>query len=315
MHSHSWVAILAGGEGRRLASLTRDTGGRPVPKQFWDFAGGGTPFAHALERARSLVPDARIIVLAQETQRPWWEPALTGADGVHVVSQSANRGTGIALLEALQLALRRDRDPHFVVLPSDQEVDDEPVWRHWIRRIQASAREWPDHVVLLAAEAQNDADFGWIVTRAESRDGTRGVAEFHEKPAGRIATELALRGALCSTLTFAGSARGLLDLFHRHARPVLDGFRTLVADRDATHRPRRPRFVAPFSCDFSRDLLEQAIDDLRVVPLPSCGWTDLGTPDRVARWRARRAPRRLDPSKRPLRDFAEPEGVRPYALL
>ena len=33
--------------------------------------------------------------------------------------------------------------------------------------------------------------------------------------------------------------------------------------------------------DFSRDVLEGAEDTLRVLAVPGCGWSDLGTPQRV----------------------------------
>jgi len=34
--------------------------------------------------------------------------------------------------------------------------------------------------------------------------------------------------------------------------------------------------------DFSRDVLQGAERDLRLMRVPECGWTDLGTPERVA---------------------------------
>ena len=37
------------------------------------------------------------------------------------------------------------------------------------------------------------------------------------------------------------------------------------------------------SFDFCRDVLEGLEDRLSVLPVPHCGWSDLGTPDRVAR--------------------------------
>jgi hypothetical protein len=37
------------------------------------------------------------------------------------------------------------------------------------------------------------------------------------------------------------------------------------------------------SFDFCRDVLEGLEDRLSVLPVPPCGWSDLGTPDRVAR--------------------------------
>jgi hypothetical protein len=38
--------------------------------------------------------------------------------------------------------------------------------------------------------------------------------------------------------------------------------------------------------DFSRDLLGHCIGRLRVLPAAACGWTDLGTPARIAAWRS-----------------------------
>ena len=39
--------------------------------------------------------------------------------------------------------------------------------------------------------------------------------------------------------------------------------------------------------DFSRDLLERSSRVLRVLVVPASGWTDLGTPARVAAWQQR----------------------------
>jgi hypothetical protein len=36
--------------------------------------------------------------------------------------------------------------------------------------------------------------------------------------------------------------------------------------------------------DFSRELLERCTDDLTVVAVPPCGWSDLGTPTRLMRF-------------------------------
>ena len=37
------------------------------------------------------------------------------------------------------------------------------------------------------------------------------------------------------------------------------------------------------TCDFSRDILEREAARLAVVPTRPCGWTDIGTPDRLGR--------------------------------
>ena len=37
------------------------------------------------------------------------------------------------------------------------------------------------------------------------------------------------------------------------------------------------------TCDFSRDVLERMAERLAVVAAQPCGWTDIGTPDRLGR--------------------------------
>jgi hypothetical protein len=49
-------------------------------------------------------------------------------------------------------------------------------------------------------------------------------------------------------------------------------------------RDLREAYEALPSSDFSRDVLEVGIERLSVLAVPSCGWSDLGTPERVAEW-------------------------------
>jgi hypothetical protein len=69
MTGSPWAVVLAGGDGNRVAAMTRDGHGRVVPKQFWSFDGGrpcgwsdlGTPerlrqFLDGPPRARQLTP-------------------------------------------------------------------------------------------------------------------------------------------------------------------------------------------------------------------------------------------------------------------
>jgi hypothetical protein len=63
---------------------------------------------------------------------------------------------------------------------------------------------------------------------------------------------------------------------------VLEKFRATFA---ASGQDRAARLRALYfdleSNDFSRDVLEGSEDGLRVLIVPQCGWTDLGTPPRV----------------------------------
>jgi mannose-1-phosphate guanylyltransferase len=282
-----WVVVLAGGDGLRLKSLTRDEHGRHVPKQFCSFTGDGALLDHTLDRAAGLTSADRILVVVQEAHRRWWGPLLRRLPPDNVIVQAANRGTGVAVLRAVRRVRGRERNPFFLFLPSDQGVEHEAAWRGAIRRAGRSARRWPFHVVLIAMAVQLDPDFGWLLPGQESPDETRPVLEFIEKPTHAEAVRVVARGGLCSTFVFAASAEALLALYRLHAPDLLA---RLAREADGLGGPRsqgRTSLEVP-PCDFSRDLLAYAAERVRLLPGPACGWTDLGTPERLESWRERR---------------------------
>lgn len=132
-----------------------------------------------------------------------------------------------------------------------------------------------------------DPDFGWLLPGQESQDETRPVLEFIEKPTHAQAVRVVARGGLCSTFVFAASAEALLALYRLHAPDLLA---RLARETDGPGAPRRQgrKSLEVPSCDFSRDLLAYAAERVRLLPGPACGWTDLGTPERLESWRDRR---------------------------
>ena len=286
--SRLWVVVPAGGEGRRLAASTRDSAGRPVPKQFFEFERNGSLLKHALDRAARLTKPERIIAVVQEAHRRWWEVELSDLNDRNIVVQTTNRGTAVALLHALHRALERDRDPYLLVMPSDHEVQNELAWHRTLHRAVSRAGEWPDQLILVGMEPQADPDFGWLLLGDRAPDGTYPVGAFVEKPGAREAAKLVRRGALCSTFAFASSGAALLALFNRHAPDLVAQYAQSRARSDASPAGREDDFAALPFCDFSRDLLERAPGDVRVVSADPCGWTDLGTPFRLERWLRRR---------------------------
>jgi len=127
----------------------------------------------------------------------------------------------------------------------------------------------PEQLVLVADRPGIHIDFGWVLPGARHDDGTRSVLSFVEKPGAAKAAELIRRGGLCSTFAFASTGATLLRLFSR------------IPYEGITER----------TYDFSRDVLERAPSEVRVLPCLPCGWTDLGTPERVERWLALRGVR------------------------
>jgi mannose-1-phosphate guanylyltransferase len=97
------------------------------------------------------------------------------------------------------------------------------------------------------------------------------------------------------------AARGaaLLRLYERYLPELIP----VVADHVRTDRAGSGgRPTAPYEGmpprDVSRDLLTPAVVHLRVVRVPHCGWSDLGTPARLHHWQVWHGALRSAPTAR-----------------
>jgi hypothetical protein len=75
----------------------------------------------------------------------------------------------------------------------------------------------------------------------------------------------------------AASVRTLLSLFDSRFTAIIAAMRGFEGARlDSIYQNLR-------SVDFSKDVLQGRESMLKVLTVPHCGWTDLGTPERVGR--------------------------------
>ena len=111
------------------------------------------------------------------------------------------------------------------------------------------------------------------------------VSHFVEKPTQERAEELVREGALWNSFIFAMRAAELFALF-QWALPwltrmfdyaLVDSAAGPLAARVSRLYERLP------NVDFSRAVLQEAGADMRVVAVPPCGWTDVGTPEGIVR--------------------------------
>jgi mannose-1-phosphate guanylyltransferase len=288
--AHLWAVVLAGGEGSRVAHLTTDRRGRTVPKQFWRIRDRGTMLDWTLRRAARHTAPTRVVAVVADRQRLWWQRQLKPLLAENVLSQPENRGTAVALLHAVVQVLLREPAARLLVLPSDHYVEDERVMEQAIARAVRAAETWPEHLVLLGARAdRDDSGYGWIVPASGTDGEPLPVERFVEKPDPLAARRLLEQGAVWNTFLLACTGwafvhalqRAAPDLF-RSYMAVLDGGRweTSLARQAYAALPRQ---------EFGHDVLEKVTPSLRLVTLPPCGWTDLGTPERMTRWLARPA--------------------------
>lgn len=283
-----WVIVLAGGDGSRLIGTT--VGGIRLdrPKQFCRIGDERTLLRIALDRALRLVGPDRIVVLVSRAHRLWWGPELLELALPHVLEQPANRGTAVAILHAIVHILQHDADPVVALLPTDHAVEDEDVLATALDGALTAATRRRRRLILLGIRPEvADEGYGWIVPGHEAGPA-RSVRAFVEKPSRPTAAALMRHGALWNSLLLASMGHAVVDLF-RHAQPqLLDAYLENLLQRGWGPGAIEALYAGLDPLDFSRDLLEQAPERLDVWTVAPCGWTDLGTPRRVAAWLERR---------------------------
>lgn len=311
----TWVVVLAGGYGERLADITRGPDGLAVPKQFCSFDGRRTLLRATLERAGRLAPPERQLVVVAEEHARWWRPELDHLPRANVLSQPLPRGTAAGLLlPALELQ-RRDPGAQLVVLPCDHWVADEDQLERSLRAAGAASRLHGGRPVLLGIEPDRpDEGYGWIVPGPELETSRR-ILSFVEKPPRARAVALMEQGAVWSSFMLSTALRPLLNGFDRALPALLSALRAGLAGAGTPDAEAlRPVYARLPSFDFSRHVLEACPDEARVLPVPWCGWSDLGTPERVAACPGLSGPLVLR-ARRRVRGAAAPPAVAAVAAV
>jgi mannose-1-phosphate guanylyltransferase len=283
-NENTWVVVLAAGEGRRLQGLTTTASGAVIPKQYCSLLGGPSLLQEALRRAQSIASVARICTVVADQHRHWWSQQAQSLPQDNIVVQPRNRGTANGILLPLLQILRRDPNARIVLLPSDHYFEDERELAHWLGDASSRVSSAAADILLLGFEPRSaDPELGYIVPRQPLGSRCWTVGAFVEKPAPSRASELVRQGALWNAFIIAAEARTLLALYERHCGDIVRSMRAAVDRAAAGDMTALGALYQELpDIDFSRDLLEGAERPLRVLAVPQCGWSDLGTPERVA---------------------------------
>jgi len=282
---HIWALVLAAGEGRRLSSFTTTSSGLTIPKQFCSLDQGPSLLQDALERASSVTARERICAIVAVQHRLWWLEQLDGLPRENICVQQQNRGTANGILLPLLSILERDSEARVLILPSDHYVRDEQQLARSLRyAVARSDVDWAEILLLGIEPLGPDTELGYIVPRCGTTRLHQEVERFVEKPDAVQAQALLEQGALWNSFIIAADGQSLLRLYERRWPDVV------VAMRDALSMPGSDdsgKAVAEIyqalpELDFSRSILQGQEQYVRVLRVPECGWSDLGTPQRVS---------------------------------
>lgn len=277
--SNIWTLVLAGGDGTRLAPITRRNDGEVVPKQFCRFTGKRSLLEQTLDRAERLSGRSRTVTVVTAKHARWWSDQLGDRARDHIVVQEQNRGTAAGVLLPIAHIVKRDPNARIVILPSDHHFADEDAFVRSIQRGVEASQHHPEHVLLLGIVPDSpESDYGWIVPAGPCQDGPAAVARFVEKPPRHEALQLMAEGGLWSSFVLVGRASTLRDMFVLAAPHLV----AMVDNRVGEERCSAHYVNGDMpELDFSRDILQVAPQRLRVMAVASSGWSDIGTPERL----------------------------------
>jgi mannose-1-phosphate guanylyltransferase len=233
--SHRSGVILAGGEGRRLPSLTRKINGDDRPKQFSAIMGSETLLQQTQRRVSRLVKQWQTLLVLTRTHEQFYVDQVAGAPSASVVVQPQSKGTAPAILYSLMRV--REMDPRGLVafFPSDHHFSDDEAFVGQIELALASAEARPNLVFLLGITPESpEVEYGWIEPGAflvsPYLTPSARLAVFWEKPSQALASVLMARGCLWNSFVMVGHVQAFLNLI-RYTLPLL--FQSFEAIRPA----------------------------------------------------------------------------------
>jgi mannose-1-phosphate guanylyltransferase len=205
----------------------------------------------------------------------------------NIIVQPENRGTAHGLLLPLLHIAQRDPDAKLLVLPADHHVRDELTLAKAMQQALDSLQSCDRRVILLGLQPEQcDPDLGYILPGRTDAHGIAGIVRFVEKPTAIYARQLINCGGLWNAFIMASTASTLLELFERRMGSTVKAMKQAL-QRDLP-TPGSTSLLAEIyrhlqTVDLSRDILQGEESLLGVLRVGQCGWSDLGTPERVAR--------------------------------
>ena len=286
--AHHWGVILAGGDGKRLLSLTRRITGDERPKQFCAVVGRETLLDQTRDRIRRLIRPEHTVVMLTKAHDRFFGGLASDANGSQILVQPLDRGTAPAIVYSLARLLELDPDGVAAIFPSDHHFADEDAFTADLQIAFDAAEHRPDRVILLGVTPDcPETEYGWVEPGLPLGQGLPDsvcdVARFWEKPSRSRASALMKDGCLWNSFVMVGKIVAFRDLIHRALPELMNAFESIQPTLFTSEETLAVNEVYSRirSSNFSDEVLSISSDDLAVVRSRNIGWSDLGETKRV----------------------------------
>jgi mannose-1-phosphate guanylyltransferase len=281
----TWVLVLTGG----AADPPESQNGHVNYPDRHQYAGLLQPrslLEMTLSRARVMGPPERICILVDRAQKDYSSGSLTRLSSGNFIVQPRHRGSAVEVLLAVLTLLKRDPWARIVVLPAQHYVHDEPALASSLLDAATPTAHTRDKLTLVGTHPEDaDSESTFIVPGRWFEDGTRSVHRIVHSPGKASARALWARGALWNSSIVAARAVVLLSVLRARMPDLVDQMEMALAQGDGSD-VRADALTQLYArlpyVDFSQALSQGAEAECRVIISRSCGWSDLGTPRRVA---------------------------------
>lgn len=282
--SELWGIILAGGDGARLSSLTRQITGDERPKQFCPLLNNETMLAQTRKRVAQKIAPEKVLFVLTRKHEPFYAPLLQDVPKERLIIQPENKGTTAALLYALLKLSLLAPDATAAIFPSDHYVADETTFMRYIGFAFQETKSKSDHIILLGIEPDKaENEYGWIEEKSGTDRSIKEVFRFWEKPSPQKAKNLLRKGCLWNSFVMVGKVSSFLNLIAQTQPNFYNMFASIrytmntVVEKPILYDIYRE--IAPIN--FSSEVLEKNPGALMVMRVKNVGWSDWGKPQRV----------------------------------
>lgn len=265
---HLWITVLAGGIGSRFWPVSTPE----RPKQLLPLTGGDPLIRETLDRARAVVPDERIRILAGPHLVEPFRSVLPGLPEEAYLVEPRARGTAPVLAWAAWKLAAADPDAVMVSLHADHDIGPLDAFVELVRgAAEVAVRE----EMLLTVGARPDrpeTGYGYIqpgaAVQAPGDLEAFRVNAFHEKPDRETAARYVDEGYLWNTGIFIWKASVFLDEVRTHAPAVARHFELLEEGRTVAYFDAVPKVTVDVA------VMERS-ERVGVIPA-TFEWDDVG---------------------------------------